>query len=158
MLSGLHMSRLILFDFTCLWSILQLTERLSANTLLLMKRDWHLPWRYLEMCSFRFYPAARVKIANFAVWCPYNESISVYKLRELPKNFGSVFTVAKAPLCWNLIRKAFLLHSKDFRVLVIADLLYGIPILARDQGLIGETNVRHIEMSVIRVKPFYNII
>ena len=44
-----------------------------------------------------------------------------------------------------------LLHSKDFRVLMIADLLYGIPILDRNWGLIGETNVRHIEMSVISV-------
>ena len=26
------------------------------------------------------------------------------------------------------------------------------------RGLIGETNVRHIEVSVIRVNPFYNII
>ena len=50
-----------------------------------------------------------------------------------------------------------LLHSKDFRVLMIADLLYGIPILDRNWGLIGETNVRHIEMSVISVKHFYNI-
>ena len=51
-----------------------------------------------------------------------------------------------------------LLHSKDFRVLMIADLLYGIPILDRNWGLIEETNVRHIEMSVISVKHFYNII
>ena len=41
---------------------------------------------------------------------------------------------------------------------MIADLLYGIPILAQNLHLIGEANVRHIEVSVIRVKPFYNII
>ena len=41
---------------------------------------------------------------------------------------------------------------------MIADLLYDIPILAQNRGLIGETSVKHIEMSVIRVKPFYNII
>ena len=41
---------------------------------------------------------------------------------------------------------------------MIADLLYGIPILAQNQGVIGETNVRHIEVSVIRIKPFYNIV
>ena len=69
-----------------------------------MKVPWHV--------FFRFYPAARVKIANFAVWCPYNETISRYKLRELYKDFGSVFTVANVPFWWNLIRKAFLLHSK----------------------------------------------
>ena len=51
-----------------------------------------------------------------------------------------------------------LLHSKDFRVLMIADFLYGIPIVDQNRGLIGETNVRHIEVSVIRVKPFYNVI
>ena len=32
------------------------------------------------------------------------------------------------------------------------------PILAQNQGIIGETNVRHLEVSVIRVKPFYNMI
>ena len=36
-------------------------------------------------------------MANFVVWCPYNESISGSKLRELYKEFGSVFTVAKDP-------------------------------------------------------------
>ena len=41
---------------------------------------------------------------------------------------------------------------------MIADLLYGIPILAQNWGLIGETNVRYVGVSVIRVKPFYNII
>ena len=51
------------------------------------------------MCSFRFYPAAKVKIANFVVWCPYNEPVPWSKLRELYKDFGSVFTVAKAPFC-----------------------------------------------------------
>ena len=51
------------------------------------------------MCSFRFYPAARVKMANFAVWCPCNEPISGSKLREVYKDFGSVFTEAKAQFC-----------------------------------------------------------
>ena len=37
---------------------------------------------------------------------------------------------------------------------MIADLLYGIPILALNRSLIGETNVGHIEVSVIRVRPF----
>ena len=73
-----------------------------------MKRGWNLAWRYLDMCSFRFCLAARVKIANLAVWCPYNESISDFKLRELYK----VFTVAKNPFCWNLIGQASLLHSR----------------------------------------------
>ena len=41
---------------------------------------------------------------------------------------------------------------------MIADFPYGIPILAQNQSLIEESNVRHIEVSVIRVKPFYNII
>ena len=41
---------------------------------------------------------------------------------------------------------------------MIADLLYGIPILAQNWGLIGETNVRYVGVSDIRVKPFYNII
>ena len=89
-----------------------------------MKRGWNLAWRYLDMCSFRFCLAARVKIANLVIWCPYNEPISGFKLRELYK----VFTAAKDPFCWNLIVQASLLHSKDFRVLMIADLLYGIPI------------------------------
>ena len=54
-----------------------------SSTLHLMRRGWDLSWRYLDICSFRFDPAAKgVKIANFAVWCPYNE------LRELYKNFG----------------------------------------------------------------------
>ena len=110
------------------------------------------------MCSFRFYPVASVKKANFAVWFPCKEPVSGPKLRQLYKDFGSIFTVAKVPFCWNLIRKAFLLHSKDFLVLMIADLLYGIPILAQNWGLIGETNVRYVGVSVIRVKPFYNII
>ena len=30
---------------------------------------------------------------------------------------------------------------------MIANLLYGIPILAQNRGLIGETNVRQIELS-----------
>ena len=41
---------------------------------------------------------------------------------------------------------------------MIPDLLYGIPILAQNCGLIGETNVKDIEVSVIRLKPFFNII
>ena len=41
---------------------------------------------------------------------------------------------------------------------MIADFLYGIPILTQNQGIIGETNVRHLEVLVIRVKRFYNMI
>ena len=41
---------------------------------------------------------------------------------------------------------------------MITSLLYVIPTLSQNRGIIGETNVRHIEVSVIRVKPFYNII
>ena len=52
---------------------------------------------YLDMRSFRFFPAARVKIANFAVWCLYNEPTSGFKFRELYKDFDRVFTVAKVP-------------------------------------------------------------
>ena len=118
---------LSVWHFSQEWVIV---ERLSANTLHLMRGWWNLAWRYLDMCNFRFYPATRIKIATFVVWCPYNEPISWSKLRELYEDFGSVFTVGNAPFCWKLIRKAFLLHSKDFHVLMIADLLYGIPILA----------------------------
>ena len=41
---------------------------------------------------------------------------------------------------------------------MITSLLYGIPTLSQNRGIIGETNVRHIEVSVISLKPFYNII
>ena len=129
-------------------------ERQSANTLHLIRRDWSLAWSYLDMCSFRFYLVASVKIANFAVWCPYNEPVSGSKLRQLYKDFGKIFTVAKASFCWNLIRKAFLVHSKDFCVLMIADLLYGIPILVQNWSLIKETNVKYVGVSVIRVKSY----
>lgn len=81
-----------------------------------------------------------------------------YKLRELYKDVGRIFTVAKPPFCWNFIRKAFLSHSKDFRVLKVADLLYGILILAQNRGLIWETNVGHIKCLLLEQKPFYNII
>ena len=59
-------------------------------------------------------------VLGFAMWRSYNEPISGSKLREL----YSVFTAAKAQFCWDLIRQAFLLHSKDFRELMIADLSY----------------------------------
>ena len=89
---------------------------------------------------------------------PYNEPISGSKLREHYKDVGNVFTVARNPFCCNLIRKASLLHSKYFCVFMKADLLYSIPILAQNQGIIGETNVRHLEVLVIRLKSFYNMI
>ena len=37
---------------------------------------------------------------------------------------------------------------------MIANLLYGIPILAQNCGLIEESNVKDIEVSVIRLKLF----
>ena len=92
-------------------------------------RGWNLPWRYLDMCSFSFCQVATVKIAK--IYCIVSllwANIGVQTER------ASVFTAGKVPFCWNLIRQAFLLHLKDFRMLMIADLLYGIPILAQNQG------------------------
>ena len=54
-----------------------------------MKRESNLAWRYLDLCSFRFCPAARVEIANFAVWCPYNEPILKSNLKIILLKFDS---------------------------------------------------------------------
>lgn len=92
--------------------------------------------KYLDTCSFRCYPAT-----NCAVWCLHNEPKLGYKLRELYKDFGSVLTVAKAPFCWSFFA---------FQRLRCPDSWFA----KWYRGLIRETNVTHIEVSVIRVKTY----